>query len=543
MTSIPARRPLAGALAVTAATAAVLATTGFTLPAATGTARDDAAKPSATASTAAQRTALEDATLDWGFKKSFRGYVQGIAFGEITTSDGASERPDGTFRFGPGEGTYAAQDHAVTATFDGEVRFRSKLHGFDITLGGLRLVTGPGTSGRISADVTTDGSTDRNVELATLDLTDTTPRAAADGTLAFPEIPARLTADGAAAFDGMYDKDEELDPVTLALTPGTAPTDEPATAPGSAKPSTPAPTTKTPVTETPAADRPTAKRAARPESGRIVDGTLDWGVKKSFRDYVTGPIGNGRADVSGGAKKQGNAGYRFPGGSGTFDAKSPSLDAGFDGGVRFRAHQQGGAYALDLSFSRIRVRAGGDGGTLVADVSSKDRESGKVTRHDGLPVAKLKLPKGGLTPKNGVVTLDRAPAALTAKGAEAFGGFYRPGDALDPVTAAVSLDKDAKLPSGPAGDASGASGGASGGASSGGPAAGPAGGTGTDGGDTAIGGVAGGGSGDGAVAGGGGSLAATGAGVSSPLLLGGSAALVAAGAAAVCAVRRRASEG
>ncbi|WP_461030853.1 HtaA domain-containing protein, partial [Streptomyces sparsus] len=204
------------------------------------------------------------------------------------------------------------------------------------------------------------------------------------------------------------------------------------------------------------AERPAA-------SGKIVDGTLDWGVKKSFRSYVTGPIGGGTVETGSGAEVNGG-GYRFPDGTGSFDAEAPALETAFKGSVRFLAHKEGGAYALDLKLSELRVTAGGGKGSLVADVSSKDRESGKVSTYDDLTLATLTLSGktlGGQGAKKGVVTLTDVPAALTTAGAKAFGGFYRSGEALDPVSVAISLDKDATLPSGTSGGSTtGGSGGA-----------------------------------------------------------------------------------
>lgn len=51
----------------------------------------------------------------------------------------------------------------------------------------------------------------------------------------------------------------------------------------------------------------------------LEDGTLDWGVKDSFRTYVAGPIGQGRTETGGGAGKNADGTFRFTGGSGSYD--------------------------------------------------------------------------------------------------------------------------------------------------------------------------------------------------------------------------------
>ncbi|NJP44702.1 HtaA domain-containing protein [Actinacidiphila epipremni] len=442
-------------------------------------------------------------TFDWGVKQSFRSYVTGIAQGTITTAGGATTNSDGTFRFGAGTGSYDTSTHAVTVGFRGSVEFASTAHGFDITLADLKVST-QGTSGTLSADVTAGGSTSDDVEFATLDLSSVRPGGGADGAMTFDGIPAKLTAAGAQAFNGMYAEGTVLDPADLSVTAG-APTTPP-TMPPTTPPTTPVTTPPTTAPGTPAG----------PAS--LVDGNLDWGVKESFRTYVTGPIAAGKVELTGGATATA-AGYRFPKGTGTWTADGKELDASFAGGVHFLGHLQQGSYALDLELSDLKVHTEGATGTLTADVSSKDLASGKTTDYDDLAVAAL----SGVAPaqKGSVVTVDAAGAKLTSDGAKVFSGFYEAGAALDPVTLAVSLSGDAGLPTPPAG-----TGGTSGGSAGAGGTS--TGGAGTAGGDA------------GSVGGTGAQLAETGAGMPSGALLGAAGALVVAGAAVtVTAARRR----
>ncbi|TDC71161.1 HtaA domain-containing protein, partial [Streptomyces hainanensis] len=175
-------------------------------------------------------------------------------------------------------------------------------------------------------------------------------------------------------------------------------------------------------------------------SGTVQEGRLDWGVKESFRTYVTGPIANGDVELSDGASEIAD-GYRFPVAGGEFDPATPALDADFTGGVRFTGHEG----ALDLRFTELTVEIDGTEGELIADVSSKDRTSGEVTEYDAITVAELDVPADALNPVDDVLTLDAVPATLTADGAEAFGGFYSAGEELDPVTVSVALVEGADL--------------------------------------------------------------------------------------------------
>ncbi|PNE40749.1 HtaA domain-containing protein [Streptomyces noursei] len=504
---------------------------------------------------------LKDGTLDWGVKESFRRYVTGLALGKIETTNGARQAAgNGPFTFAGGTGRYDLGSHAVTTAFQGDVRFVSALHGFDIRLADVKVSTDAAAKGRtgvITADVTADGKTKDEVQLASLDLSKVRPESGADGAMTFAKIPAKLTAQGAEAFNGMYQEGQELDPATLTVRPATGPgrPEKPAEpgepgAPGQpGRPEQPGrpggepgqpqgrPGQPDSGTGTPPGGRPAPGTGGQPatgsgkapgsdtgsapaaDSGKLHGGNLDWGVKKKFRDYVNGPIAHGKAEPSGGATATA-AGFRFPKGHGTFDGKKATLVAEFNGAVRFTGH--GGA--LDLKFSNLRIKAESGKGTLIADVASKPRtEEGRapaqvVTTPD-TPIADLKLPSGALTANGGVVTLKNVPATLTAAGSKAFSGMYPAGEALDPVGAAVAVEPGAQLPSGATeSDGSHASAGA-----------GPAGGA-----DSAPSASFS----SGSTVGGTGALAATGSAAPNGALIGTAAALLATGAAAIYVTRR-----
>ncbi|MGY0486862.1 HtaA domain-containing protein [Streptomyces sp. WG-D5] len=494
-------------IALAAATAVVLGSGALSLPA-------------FAAEKAAPTVELKDGTLDWGIKESFRKYVTGIAAGKIEATDGATQAAEnGAFTFGGGTGTYDTATHGTDTAFKGAVRFASTAHGFDIKVADVKVVTS-GTTGHIDADVTLNGTTQNDIEFATLDLSAVKPGQGAGGAMTFKDIPATLTADGAAAFNGMYKEGTALDPATLTVTAAPSSPEPSAPPTTSPKPTDPATAEPKPTKTATPTGKPTASATGNTDaavSGEIVDGNLDWGVKESFRTYITGPIAKGKVELSGGAGKNGS-GYRFGDASGSYDADATSLDATFTGKVRFLGHQEGGDYALDLQFSQLRVTAKGGSGKLVADVSSKDQETGKVSTYDGLTVATLKLGSGALTAKDDVVEVKGAAATLTADGAKAFGGFYEAGAALDPVTVAVSLDENAELPAGGSG---GSNGGTSGGTSGTTGAAGTGSTTGGTGSTT------------------GGSLAATGADVPAGTLAAAAGLIAAAGAGTVYATRRR----
>ncbi|MCC3775451.1 HtaA domain-containing protein [Streptomyces sp. UNOB3_S3] len=498
--TVPARRrPLALAAAVATA-AAALGATALTAPA-------------AHAAGGPPPMTLKDGTLGWGLKKSFRDYVEGgFANGAIKTTDGAQRTADGSFAFTDGKGTYDMSTHAVGSTFKGGVRFTGHEGELDITFADVKLAgDAGGKTGRITADVTKDGKTQDDVPIAALDLAAAKRTMGAGGKVTFDGIPATLTAEGAKVFSyqgrSMYKQGAELDKATFTTTavtdaqpqpqPKPKPKPEPSEGGEGKKDGGASKNDASKGDGAPKGDKAPAKSDGKPVSGPVSDGRLDWGLKKSFRDYVTGGFAQGKAEVFGDAVKLAD-GYRFTKAGGTYDASANTLDVAFKGEVRFTGHEG----QLDLRFSNFKVKASGSGdATLSADVASK----GTVT------LAKLKLGANALKATNGVVTLSAVPATLTAEGAGVFSyqgrAMYKEGTALDPVSLAVTVGKNAKLPGG--GQSAGA-------------------GTPT-----------GGGGAKGGVTGEEASLAATGADTPTGPLLGGAVALTLAGGAAVYATRRR----
>ena len=167
--------------------------------------------------------AVETAELRWGFKESFRAYVDGsIANGEWTVADGATYE---TPLFGwTGTGGYDAQTGDADLTFGGAVRFTGHGGVLDTTIANPRLVV-DGDRAVLLLDVvgtTQDGTPVEapGVEFAELDLA-AAERVGGGDLVAFTGIPAVLTEAGAAAF-GTYEAGAALDPVDLTITVGAA---------------------------------------------------------------------------------------------------------------------------------------------------------------------------------------------------------------------------------------------------------------------------------------------------------------------------------
>ncbi|MWA10777.1 HtaA domain-containing protein [Streptomyces sp. BA2] len=416
----------ARAIARAGAVAVLTALVGALLPAAAAHADD--------------RT-VQGGRLDWGIKSSFQSYVTGpIAQGSSTLRGGAATVGGSQFRFHSAKGSYDPDSGAFSAGFSGGVHFLGHKKGgsyeLDLTIS-RPTVKISGGSGTLYADMvskekgTGKVTSTAQVPLATLGMSGIDMKGGS-GPIALNNLPATLTSQGAKAFAGYYTAGTELDRVSLST--------DLAAKPGSGKPS-----------KKPSPKPSESGKKAEVKTGRIEDAAVDWGVRRTFREYVTGSIAKGEWKLSAGAQ-DGGALFRFPQGEGTYDKKKQTLDADFAGTVRFT-----GEHGLDLALSKVAVEVKEDGkGTLFADVDSKGSKSkgskskGSKSKGDkGVTLKKAPLitfAAKELKPKDGLVSLTEVPSKLTADGAKAFGGMYKAGSEMDPLSLAVALDAEAKLP-------------------------------------------------------------------------------------------------
>ncbi|MFI1888255.1 HtaA domain-containing protein [Streptomyces jumonjinensis] len=388
------------------------------------------------AAQAAERP-VEGGRLDWGLKSSFQKYVTGpIASGEYRLTAGAATVGESLFRFHSAKGSYDPGTGAFQAAFSGGVHFTGHRkpdgsHELDLSLSRptIRISGGKGT---LHADMVSkargSGKVTRSTQVAfaSLNLSGIDMRGGT-GPVALNNVPTTLTSQGATAFAGFYTAGTPLDPISLSV--------------DTAESAESAPERKKPADKS--ADEPADKAAGKPaggksadepsraKQGRLADGAVDWGVRRTFREYVTGSVSQGEWTLSGGAQ-DGGALFRFPRGEGSYDARKQTLDASFAGSVAFTGKH------LDLTLGKVTARVKDGRGTLSADVTSEGR-----TR-EAVPLVTFEA--GNLTPEKGLVSLDEAPATLTEGGAKAFGSMYKAGTAMDPVSLAVAVDEKAQLP-------------------------------------------------------------------------------------------------
>jgi hypothetical protein len=373
----------------------------------------------------AMKYEIVDGEITWGVKESFRTYVVGpIAGGAIAVSDGAVQNADGTFTFGDAAGVTDLTEQTYAAETVGGVQFTGHHGGLDLTLENIEFTADHGTySGQIIADVTSLGERSEDVPLVDFDYSGVpSPWTNTDGFARLDNVPTTLTEEGAAVF-GNYPAGTAMDPVSIAIkTDMTKPIeDDPSEDPS----------------DDPTSEDPSDEPSSAPPSGEpaqvyeVTGGDADWGVKESYRQYVTGPIANGEITVAAPATENPDETYHFPDATGTFTAETCAIDVAFAGGVNFYGHD--GQMDLDVADVSVKSTTGSlalySGATHIADVA--------VTE---LAVA------------NGTITVDGAAATVSADGVDFFGGFYTAGTALDPVSFTVEVDGAPDTTCEPSGD-------------------------------------------------------------------------------------------
>ncbi|MEV7896943.1 HtaA domain-containing protein [Streptomyces cyaneofuscatus] len=388
--------------------------------------------PAATAQ-AADRT-VQGGRLDWGIKSSFQSYVTGpIAQGSWSLTGGAATVGGSQFRFHSANGSYDPATGAFSSGFSGGVHFtgHKKADGTNeldlvISRPTIKISGGSGTlfADMVSKERGTGKVSNRSqVPLATLGLGGINMKGGSTP-IALTNVPTTLTAQGASAFAGYYTAGTPLDPISLSVDTE-APAEQPKPAPSATKDED----AKKAEDEK---KKDAEKAKDKEKAGRFEDAAVDWGVRRTFREYVTGSIGQGKWTLADGAQ-DGGALFRFPQGKGTYDAKKQTLDADFGGSIHFT-----GAHDLDLKFAGVTVAVTKGEGTLSADVTS-----GGTTRKD---VPLITFTAKDFVPKEGLAVLTEVPATLTEDGAKAFGSMYKAGTEMDPVSLAVAVDDQAQLP-------------------------------------------------------------------------------------------------
>ena len=429
---------------------------------------------------AASEQSLQDVTVNWGLKKSFRSYINGPFSQGSQELTGVTTNEDGSYHFTSAEGTVANGEYSVT--FTGSSIHYTAHHGLlEVIISDLSVTIKDGV-GTVRANVQSrpyNGNTTPNDLVETKNMTLGTFNASGlkveGNTITLPSVDeengtrVKLSEEATGAFAGFYKAGQELDALGFSATivtkeapapspePSTEPSAEPTAAP-TAEPSnepSSAPTSEAPKPAEPKPAEPTsaapsaAPTSAAPSSpaattepkreekvtGNVVEsGTLSWDIRESFLKYLTG-FAHGSVNVEG-MEKTAAGGFKYTQASGVYNPETKTGQINFAGTAEFTGHNG----QLKSTIKNMRLVVVNGKGTLVADVDALTRD-GKSVSKTGLAIAEVDL--SGASVKDGVFSAQNAAVALTAEGSEVlFAGQYRGADnAMAPLSFSVKLSE------------------------------------------------------------------------------------------------------
>lgn len=156
---------------------------------------------------------------------------------------------------------------------------------------------------------------------------------------------------------------------------------------------------------------------------------MSWGVKESFRSYISSTIANGGWEVSEGATYETPL-FSWHEGSGHIDPATGEGEIHFEGVAHFSGHDG----VLNLVFSNPTIELRGDGSAnLRLDAKSNNAEGELVVDEQQISVGRID-DIGEIDTGSASASIADAPVILTADGAGAFADFYATGSDLDPVS-------------------------------------------------------------------------------------------------------------
>lgn len=172
-----------------------------------------------------------------------------------------------------------------------------------------------------------------------------------------------------------------------------------------------------------------APSLATAEQTQVSEGSLTWGVKESFRNYIRG-IAHGDIEVAGGATENGDGTFAFPVASGAYEPETKATSVQFAGSVHFSGH--GGS--LDFTLSDLRIEITPEETSLYADASSRPLSGGEPVGGEDQLIATLDVANVEPEVAEGTTTWAGVPSKLAAAAVPLFAGEYTIGTVLDPLT-------------------------------------------------------------------------------------------------------------
>jgi len=173
----------------------------------------------------------------------------------------------------------------------------------------------------------------------------------------------------------------------------------------------------------------------------VTGGTVSWGIRSSFQNYIQGPGAAGAITTGGGVTYAGALDnpqpFVFPVSSGSHE--SPNTVANTGGSVFFSGHEG----ILEVNFSDVRVSITGTTGAIVVDATSRPNGATPqpAVTYDDVTFATLDLSAVTPTATSTSYVATNVPAKLTAAGVPILANFYAANSDLDLVSLDLTLEE------------------------------------------------------------------------------------------------------
>ena len=448
---------------------------------------------------AAASQSLQDASVDWGVKSSFRRYITGPVAGGSQELTSATSNADGSYHFTAAEGTVEA-DGSYHVKFTGSSVKYTGHHGvLEVTISDLELVIKDG-QGSLYANISErpyNGNTTPNPPvqhdhtlIGTFDASSLKNEGGQLTLAASDATKVKLSAEATSVFAGFYQAGQELDALAFSAKLVTKqapapekpadPTPEPTQpAPEPTQPEQPAPEPSKPADPTPEPSQPAPEQskpaempepqpsrgseAPAPQPSQRTEAAKPTPAQPPATDAAPRtdvPKGQGHIIESGnltwnirdsflhylntiargnitveGLSKNAAGGLDFTSASGSYDEATKTGQINFAGKVHISGHHG----QLNSSFENTRLVIKEGKGYLVVDAEALNMQGENRTFKD-LVLAEVDL--SGATLENNVLSAKNAAVTVTVEGSEAiFAGQYNDADkrAMAPLSFSAKL--------------------------------------------------------------------------------------------------------
>ncbi|WP_053544044.1 HtaA domain-containing protein [Corynebacterium deserti] len=189
---------------------------------------------------------------------------------------------------------------------------------------------------------------------------------------------------------------------------------------------------------------------AQTEYRTATGGSLVWGFKQSFRNYIQTGVAKGSIELGDGAQDSGGSFAFSPRENGTSVTSDSEGSVAFSGSVHFVGHQAQGQWILDTTLSDIKLLISGSQAQIQADLVAREFKGttyddiGDFVISDDIILANVSLNSAADFSQDSIDL--SGTTTLTSAGAQAFGGFYESGEVLDPTGGSLTIASTTTTP-------------------------------------------------------------------------------------------------